>query len=249
MARHIFAGISVLFGSTMASYRAQPTRPDRAKAMVAVVAVHAVLGAMLLVRPAAVPVSQDVPPTVLIDIVEQPPPEPPPEPLDSRAKQEEGAAGRKAEPTPVVAPKPLIVVPAKPPIIAAPVAGSGASPTAGASTAGTGPGAGGTGSGRGGGGSGDFSGYTPARLIQNVRRGDYRALASGRLPSGSAMVSLRIRPDGLAEGCRIVRSSGDPLVDSGLCPLLTQRLRFRPALDDARRPIPYSLQYVATWTL
>jgi hypothetical protein len=38
-------------------------------------------------------------------------------------------------------------------------------------------------------------------------------------------------------------------VDSGLCPLLATRLRFRPALDDQGRPVPYRLQYVASWAL
>jgi protein TonB len=63
------------------------------------------------------------------------------------------------------------------------------------------------------------------------------------------MVSLRVEPDGTATNCRIVRSSGDAGVDAGLCPLIIARLRFRPALDDQGRPIPYQLQYVATWTL
>jgi hypothetical protein len=38
-------------------------------------------------------------------------------------------------------------------------------------------------------------------------------------------------------------------VDAGLCPLITQRLRFRPAMDASKRPIPYRLEYVASWTL
>ena len=38
-------------------------------------------------------------------------------------------------------------------------------------------------------------------------------------------------------------------VDSGLCPLIVERLRFRPALDDHGHPVPYQLQYVATWRL
>ena len=63
------------------------------------------------------------------------------------------------------------------------------------------------------------------------------------------MVSLRVEPDGLPTDCRIVRSSGDPGVDAGLCPLVIARLRFLPALDDQGRPIPYQLQYVATWSL
>jgi protein TonB len=63
------------------------------------------------------------------------------------------------------------------------------------------------------------------------------------------MVALRVEANGSVSTCRIVRSSGDGGVDAGLCPLITQRLRFRPALDDQGRPIPYSLQYVATWAL
>ena len=234
----------------MASYRANPSRPDRAKAIAAVVAVHAAIAALILTSPGAVSMIGESAPTVLIDIKQPPPPPPPPpEPRSDRAREEEGAAGKKAEPIPLVAPKPKIVVPAKPPVVAAPIAGIGASANAGAATAGSGPGAGGSGSGRGGGGSGDYSGYSPARLIRNVGRRDYRALAADRLPSGSAMVSLRVQTDGSATNCRVVRSSGDSIVDSGLCPLLTQRLRFRPAQDNRGRPIPYTLEYVATWRL
>ena len=69
------------------------------------------------------------------------------------------------------------------------------------------------------------------------------------MPAGRAMVSLRIEPSGLATNCRVRRSSGDPYVDAGLCPLITSRLRFLPALDDHGRPIAYQLDYVATWTL
>jgi protein TonB len=247
---HIFEGPSVCSNATMANYRANPSRPDRAKAIAAVVAVHLAIAAMILTSPGTISTIVENDPTVLIDIKPPPPPPPPqPQPRADRAKEEEGAAGKKAEPTPIVAPKPRIVVPAKPPVVAAPIAGTGASAHAGAATAGSGPGAGGSGSGRGGGGSGDFSGFSPARLIRNVSRSDYRALAAGRLPTGSAMVSLRVLANGLPSDCRVVRSSGDPVVDSGLCPLLTRRLRFRPALDNAGRPVPYSLQYVATWRL
>lgn len=233
----------------MPGYRARPSRPDRAKAIFAVVAVHAAVAALILMSPGAVSMISENDPTVLIDIKEPLPPPPEPQPRADRAKEEEGAAGKKAEPTPIVAPKPRIVVPAKPPVSAAPIAGTGASANAGAATSGNGPGAGGSGSGRGGGGSGDYSGYSPARLIRNVSRSDYRSLAAGRLPTGSAMVSLRVQTDGSATNCRVVRSSGDSIVDSGLCPLLTQRLRFRPARDNLGRPIPYTLEYVATWRL
>lgn len=218
-------------------------------AICAVLALHVAIGALVLTRPASPPATEKPPPTVLLDI--EPPPPPPPPPSDpGRAREEEGAAGKKAEPTPVVAPKPVIPVPAKAPVVAAPVPGTGASPNAGASTAGNGTGAGGSGDGRGGGGAGGgFEGYSPARLIENVRRSDYRALTAGRLSSGAAMVSLRVDAAGRATNCRVVRSSGDATVDAGLCPLLTSRLRFRPATDNLGRPIPYSLEYVATWRL
>jgi protein TonB len=233
----------------MPGYRAHPSRPERVTAIAAVIGVHMTIGALLLLaNPNVVSTIAESEPTVLVDI--EPPPEPPPpQPPVDRAREEEGAAGKKAVPTEIVAPKPPVVLPAKPPVMAAPIAGSGASSNAGAATAGSGPGAGGSGSGRGGGGSGDYSGYSPARLIRNVNRGDYRSLAAGRLAAGSAMVALRVQTNGSATDCRVIRSSGDTVVDSALCPLLTRRLRFRPAQDNQGRPIPYSLEYVATWRL
>jgi protein TonB len=235
----------------MASYTAT-AREDRAKALAGVILVHVVLGAVILTGLNVHSVRQVVESLKTFDIKELPPPPPvppPPQPTADRAKEEEGAAGKKAEPTPVVAPKPEIVVPAKPPVVAAPVAGTGNAAQSGAATAGTGPGAGGSGSGRGGGGSGDFSGYTPARLIRNLNRGDYRDLTGGRLPYGRAMLSLRLDTSGTPTECRVTRSSGDPYVDSGLCPLIYRRLRFRPALDADGHPIPYRLDYVANWSL
>ena len=211
MASHIFGALRVSYHATMASYRANPSRPDRAKAIAAVVAVHAAILALILTSPGTVSMIRESDPTVLIDI-KPPPPSPPPEPQPKadRAKEEEGAAGKKAEPTPIVAPKPRIVVPAKPPVVAAPIAGSGASANAGAAPSGSGTGAGGSGTGRGGGGSGDFSGYSPARLIRNVSRGDYRALTAGRLPTGRAMVSLKVQTNGRPTDCLGYDLRGSP---------------------------------------
>jgi protein TonB len=160
-------------------------------------------------------------------------------------KKPEGAPARKAEATPIVAPPQRIPLPS--PIPAAKIAGTGSAPTSGAGVSGNGTGAGGNGNGPGGGG--DYSKFTPARLVRNLSRGDYQRLAAGRLPAGRAMLALRVEPSGLASNCRVVRSSGDSVVDGGLCPLVVSRLRFRPALNAEGRPIPYSLQYVATWQL
>lgn len=235
----------------MSIYRAQPSPPDRAKAIAAVALVHAALAAVILSGLTVHSVTRAVEHLKAFDITEpEPPPPPPPPPSTAqRARDEEGAAAKKAQPSPVVAPPPRIVVPARPPVVAAPVAGTGSASRAGAANAGTGTGAGGSGAGAGGGGSGDFSGFTPARLVRNIGSRDYRLIAGDRMLSGRAMVSLLVEPDGLPTQCRVVRSSGDPLIDSGLCPLLTRRLRFRPALDAQGRPISYRLQYVADWSL
>jgi protein TonB len=233
----------------MPSYSGTADRPDQAKAIVAVVAVHAALAAIILTGLNGRFVAHAIDSLKTFDIRVPPPPPPKPPPPAERphaAKKPEGAPAKKAEATQVVAPQPKI--PVQSPIPAARVAGTASAPTSGAGTAGNGTGAGGSGSGPGGGGT-DYSRFTPARLIRNLTRGDYRTIAGGRLPSGRAMVGLRVEPSGVVGNCRIVRSSGDSAVDSGLCPLIAQRLRFRPALDDHGRPIPYSLQYVATWAL
>ena len=236
----------------MASYAANDGQ-DRAKALAGVLIVHVALGAVILTGLNVHNVRHVVESLKTFDIKEivPPPPEPPPPPAPQaqRAKEEEGAAGKKAEPAPIVVPKPKVALPAKPPVQAAPVAGTGSASTSGAALSGTGTGAGGSGSGRGGGGTGDYTGFTPARLVRNLNRGDYRQLTGGRLPYGRAMVALQLDADGMPIQCQVLRSSGDPYVDSGLCPLVRQRLRFRPALNADGQPIPYRLNYVANWSL
>jgi protein TonB len=233
----------------MPSYLGTADRSDRARAIAAVAAVHAALAALILTGLNVRLAGQVVERLETFDI-RLPPPAPrkppPPEAKPHEAKKDAGAPAKQAEATPVLAPKPKL--PVQSPIPAAPIAGTGSAVTSGAAAAGNGAGAGGNGNGPGGGGT-DFSRFTPARLTRNLTRGDYRALAAGRLPAGRAMVSLRVEPSGQVTNCRIARSSGDAFIDSSLCPLVTERLRFRPALDDQGRPIPYQLQYVATWSL
>ena len=235
----------------MSSYRGTAEAPDQAKAITAVIAVHLALAFVILTGLNVHSVSQAVQRLKTFNLAQPPPPPPPTPPPQRRSpqamKKPEGAAAKKAEPSPVVAPPPRI--PAPSPLPAAKAAGTGSASSSGAATAGSGTGAGGSGSGTGGGGSGDTSRFTPARLVRNLTRGDYRSIAQGRLAAGRAMVSLRVETSGVPSNCRIVRSSGDAGVDGALCPLIESRLRFRPALDDQGRPIPYQLQYVATWRL
>jgi len=233
----------------MSCYRAQPSPPDRAKAMAAVALVHAGLAAIILSGLNVRSVERAVEHLKAFDINEpEPPPPPPPPPSKAqRAKDEEGAAAKKARPTPVVAPPPKIVVPAKSPIVAAPVAGSGSASRAGAATAGTGTGAGGSGSGLGGGGSGSGDGRTPAQLLNKIPDREYRAISAGRMPRGSAALGLRVNSDGSASNCRIVRSSGDAFVDSVLCEAAERYLRFRPARDIDGRALAQDLTYTPSW--
>jgi periplasmic protein TonB len=226
-------------------------KEDRAKALAGVLAVHVVLAAVILTGLNVRNVRHVVDTLKTFDIKEivPPPPPPQPQPQAKRAKEEEGAAGKKAEPSPIVAPKPKIVVPARPPVVAAPVAGTGNARTAGAATSGTGTGAGGSGNGRGGGGTGDFSGFRPARLTANLSRGDYRRLVGNRSPFGSAVIAIGISEAGRISTCQIARSSGDPTIDAGLCPLASSRLRFDPARDDRGQPISYRYNYTARWAL
>ncbi|QDP18974.1 energy transducer TonB family protein [Sphingomonas xanthus] len=235
----------------MGSYRSKPSRTERSKALAGVVGVYCALGGLLwLVRGESRPPVAEREPTVLIDIAEPEPPSPREE-TAPRAPDEEGAAGRKAEPTPVAAPEPRVYLPAAVPVASAPAPGVGAATTAGAASAGTGPGAGGSGSGRGGGGSGGSgSGIgTEARLL-----GGHRA----RLPSsllrqfatdrGFAHVLLTVSGNGRVIECEILQSSGIPAVDQALCGVMVERSRWSPARDRDGTPITVKIRYTATWS-
>src|SRR5688500_9309345 len=149
--------VSLTEPQSMSSYRGTADTPSRAKAIAAVIAVHAALGAAILTGLSVDMAERVIERLQTIDIrlPPPPPPEPPPPPAreEKKVDLEEGAAGKNAEPSPIVAPKPKI--PVQSPLPAAPVAGRGSATTSGAADYGTGTGAGGSGSGRGGGG--DYS--------------------------------------------------------------------------------------------
>ena len=233
----------------MSSYTGTADRPDQAKAIAAVVAVHIALAAAILSGLNVRMVTHVVEQLKTFDIREQPPPPPepppppPPRPQPKPAKLEEGAAGKKANPTPVVAPKPRI--PVRSPIAAAPVAGTGSASSAGASNHGNGPGAGGSGTGRGGGGNG---GVTPAQKITKIPDREYRRLVSASgMERGSVGVAIRVTSDGNATNCRVVRSSGNPTADALMCQLTERYVRFRPALDPSGRPVAQDLTWYPNW--
>lgn len=235
----------------MSNYRADPSRPDRAKAIAGVAVVYAMIVGAALLMPSDSPLhTAETEPTVLIDI-ENPPPPPQPTPEDpGKAELEEGAAGKKAEPTPIVAPKPAIVLPTKPPVVAAPVAGTGSAATAGAAETGTGPGAGGSGTGRGGGGTGGGGGIgSEARLLGgNSARLPARLLRQFGPDRGFAHLWLTISKEGRVTGCDVMQTSGAEDVDQALCGLMIRQSRWAPARDKTGQPMTVKLRYTATWT-
>lgn len=230
----------------MSTYRGTAERPDQAKAIAAVVAVHAALAAIILTGLNVRMVSQAVERLKTFNIVEPPPPPPippPPKPKPEQAKREAGAPAKKAEASPVVAPPPRIPVPS--PIPAAKIAGAGSASTSGAGTSGTGTGAGGSGNGPGGGGGG---GFTPAQKITKIPNHEYRRLvAVSGMDRGTVGVAIRVTPDGVASNCRVVRSSGSSGADSLMCQLTERYVRFRPARDPNGRPVAQDITWYPNW--
>lgn len=229
----------------MSSYRGQANRPDRAKAIAAVVAVHLALAAVIVSGLNVRMVRHAVERLQTFDIREPspPPPEPPPAPKPRQAKRPEGAPAKKAEASPVVAPQPRI--PVQSPVQAAKVAGTGSASSSGAAASGSGTGAGGSGSGPGGGG--DYSRFTPARRISKIPDREYRGLAATGIPSGSVGVTVRVERDGSPSNCRVARSSGQPGIDALMCRLTLRYVRFDPARDPAGRPVAQDVTFFPNW--
>ena len=231
----------------MSSYLGTADRPDRAKAIAAVVAVHVALAFVIVTGLNVRMVAQAVEQLKTFNLQTPPPPPPvppPPKPQPKpKMKQPEGAPAKKAEPTPVVAPPPRL--PAPSPIPAARVAGTGSASTAGAAASGNGTGAGGSGYGTGGGGTGSF---TPARKLTKIPNREYRRFASTGIPTGSVAISIRVNPDGSVSNCRIVRTSGSPYADSLMCQLTQEYVRFSPARDPSGRAIAEDVTWVPNWS-
>jgi len=227
----------------VSSYLGTADRPDRAKAIAAVVAVHVALAFVIVTGLNVRMVAQAVEQLKTFNL-QTPPVPPPPKPQPKpKMKQPEGAPAKKAEPTPVVAPPPRI--PAPSPIPAARVAGTGSASTSGAAASGNGTGAGGNGYGTGGGGTGSF---TPARKLSKIPNREYRRFASTGIPTGSVALSIRVNPDGSVSNCRIVRTSGSPYADSLMCELTQEYVRFSPARDPSGRAIAEDMTWVPNWS-
>lgn len=240
-------------------YASSNLRPrERVGAMAAVIAIHAALAFALLNLSGTID-ERDVQEALrIIDISEVPPPEPivviQPEP--KKADKKEGEASPKnieSQASPVVAPKPRVILPVQNPVVAAPVPKQGPDPSQGAALvrgsgtgaggAGTGTGSGGAGSGPGGGGAGGSA--AGVRLIRGITNRDYPDAIQRSWPRGGRIfVRLRVEPDGRISQCDIMRSFGDRSADEWTCPLIMRRAQLRPATDDNGRPIAAWFGYV-----
>jgi protein TonB len=230
----------------MSSYTGTADRPDKAKAIAAVVAVHVALAVVILTGLNGRVVSAAVETLKTFDVRLPPPPPPPPPPPAAKPhqmKKPAGAPAKKAEASPIVAPQPRIPLPS--PIPAAKIAGTGSATSSGAGTSGTGTGAGGSGNGPGGGG---YGGFTPAQKVSKIPDAEYRRLVSvSGMSRGTVGVAVRVTPDGLASNCRVVRSSGNSSADALMCELTERYVRFRPARDPNGRPVAQDITWYPNW--
>lgn len=234
-------------------YRTDLQTRDKGGAIVAVVAVHAALLVMLLNLSGKMDIAHPQEVLRVFDVNEVPPPppaQPVPKPQPQKPKKTEGAASPrniKSTATDVVAPRPEFSMPVPVPMTTTHTPNTGVEATQGASdVVGPGTGAGGTGTGTGSGGSGNGTGgggsggaVSPPHLATPVLRGrDFPRTMLDEWPRG-ATVFLRLRVDdrGFVSECTVDRGTGVAAIDSTICNVAHDRLRFRPALDRAGRPV------------
>ena len=237
-------------------YRTDLNNRDKSGAIAAVIAIHAGLAFALLHLSGTVDLAHPERALEVFDLTEiKPPPPPPPPPIQKDAskqkpKAKEGAASPKnikSEATPVVAPKPRIVLPAPPTIAVTETPRQGAAPTQGASNVrgpgtgaggvGTGTGSGGSGSGPGGGGDGGIA-TRAQKLSPSLSLRDYPPQLRQRFPRGAGvLVTFTVLTNGRLTNCKVYQSSGDPEVDNMTCWLVTQKFVYRPAYNRRGEPV------------
>jgi periplasmic protein TonB len=226
-------------------YRSDLGNTHKGGAIVAAAAVNAALLLAFLQISGRVDLAEPQSALRIFDIGEEPPPPPPPPPpaQQERPREKEGGSAPeniKSEATPVVAPKPRIETPTPQKIVAAETPRQGTAPTQGAAPVrgpGTGAGGAGTGTGSGAGGTGTGGGGEaaayPPRLVTPVLRGRElgRALVD-QWPRGAPLfLRLRVDARGYVSECDVLRGTGVPTIDSAMCNIAHERLRFRPALN------------------
>jgi periplasmic protein TonB len=183
--------------------------------------------------------------------VTTPPPPPPPKPAP-KAAGAEGAAGKKALPKEITAPKPKLVIASPSPAPRA--SSSGSATTSGARDSGDGTGAGRHGSGTGAGGSGSGSGGG-APTKPSVRSGDIDDSRDFPIPAGGrqtrfgkrVIVTFTVTVEGRARDCSVQSSGVDADATARVCSLVIQRIRFNPARRGDGTPVEARYGYQVTF--
>jgi TonB family protein len=78
---------------------------------------------------------------------------------------------------------------------------------------------------------------------------DYPASALRKGEQGTVRYLLEIGADGRVRGCRVIRSSGSSSLDSAACRVMTERGRFRPAIDSTGSPAESEEVQAVAWSL
>jgi protein TonB len=182
----------------------------------------------------------------LIDLLREPPPPAsrviPPRARTARREAAASPPNLRSQASEVVVP-PARPLPVPPPVVAAPIAGLGSDPSAGAANVagpGTGSGGQGNGNGSGRGGNGDGGGWaTGPRLLRGrLKDSDYPRAAGEAGIGGSVSVRIAVGADGRVARCVVTGSSGNPDLDETTCRLIAQRYRYRPARNADGRAVP-----------
>ena len=229
------------------AYRTDISPRDRSGAIAAVIAIHAALLFVLLHMSGKIDLADPQSALRVFDVGRPPPPPPPPPPqqrAQPRPNEKEGGSAPKnirSEATPVAAPKPKIETPPVQQIPASETPRQGTAPTQGAADVrgpGTGAGGAGSGTGSGAGGSGPGGGgdngvAEPPHLATPVLRGrDFPPdLLSEWPPRATVFLRLRVDARGYVSECLVDRGTGVRSIDSAMCNIAHDRLRFRPALN------------------
>lgn len=236
----------------------QPSPRDRIGAAAAAAVVTALAGYALILG-LGVTMPTATPDALKLFAVGPKPPPPPPErvrPRPTKSHRPEGAASPanlRSKATEIVAPKPIVLPPDPPPIVAAVKAGPGTQATTGAAPVpGPGTGAGGegtgTGSGRYGDGDGDGGAETPPRLLKGRFKNKDFPNAEAVIGAGGVVgVRYTVELDGHVTHCRITRSSGNAVLDDTTCRLIEKRFLYRPWLDAAGRPVVSTVVHNQEW--
>lgn len=89
---------------------------------------------------------------------------------------------------------------------------------------------------------------TPANA-QWWNQDDWPSESRAKREQGLVAYEIEISKDGSVEGCTITESSGFPRLDEVTCAKILERARFKPARDDAGRPIASTYKGRVRWSL